>query len=685
MANLALERDRSGSHTWEKRMDVHPRHAPTIKVGERYDQAVKLTPAHNMDLYGEMIFGAVPLTSKGVTSKTHYFRTPNPQAMVTKLFTLSDESKEDEDEIFERLVAQTERRARSASISSFQSVWSDAQSDVSDHTSRPSSRIGSSYSRSMQGGGGSYFPYGRTRPVPVATSRDTASLSTSFASSISTLTDVAGSMQKRRKFERYNFNNRDGFVGSPSGSGAASPAPSVTNSMKKPRSGRVVYGVAVVFDLAGRPELRDFFFTHCILIDRHLARLLLRVEQIIASTLRRKSPGRPASIRSNTQTSEDASNSVTSDSFSVAYALQHDRLLAEEIESFRSAICYLYDAPRIQASEITFLSSLLTAVLTHHLAWTGTVASIVKDMNAKDGHDKLNSPTAGPYNPYLAQLSDLYGSIGTPMSACRTLILSHDRSDVCDKLLRVLTYFIRCGELVEHVQHMHMLEEEAKAESGDVSPGVAGYTAFPLPGTNVSRVIPHPAKDLIGSSSGQLSKTSYGRSLLAGWCDQYGPDFALMGLPRLPPSDHFRSDLEFQTEITQGEAVVVIGDTKTWRCKIIRYSGMGGMYGDREDDIQSSDVKGASSVGRMLKGLRGMLACGLPAATCVTYIEDKLQELYNKSILLSLTAAQDPSRRVENVATTLGFHASDVPLLVSVASTFDDRIHDQCYPPELQP
>ncbi|KAJ3052646.1 Folliculin-interacting protein 2 [Rhizophlyctis rosea] len=583
-------------------------------------------PMHNMDLYGEMIFGAVPLTSKGMTSKTHYFRNPHPQAMMTKLFTLSDETSDDEDELLQRLVAQTERRALSASISSFQSVWSDTQSDVSDHgSSRPPSRIGSSYSRSMQGGGGSYFPHGRSRAMPVTMPDYGASPSSSYASSISTLTEGVGSVQRRRKFDRYNLSSGDGFVGSPGGFVDPSPAPSGTSSSKKAtRSPRVVFGAAVIFDLTSRPGLRDFFFTHCILVDRHIARLQLRVEQVITTALRRRSPGRPASISSEEQLG-------SAEAFSISYALQNDRVLAEEIESFQSAICFLYNAPRIQEpfwldmltfpskrtvhcqtliSDLQdvidicerkeanqFFSCLLTAVLSHHLAWTGTVGSVIRDVNHGDGHSKSAQPEL--YNPYLGQISDLLGGLGFPMTTCRTLILSRERTDICDKLLRVLTYFIRCGELVEHVQHMHA--SDAEVPSLDELPVAAGYCPTSLPGTSVSRVIPDANKDQ-DDKSGRLSKASYGRSLLAGWCEHYGPDFALMGLPSLPPTDHMRSDLEFQTLMNPGTAVMIIGDLNSWKCRVLRVDGESDSYEDT--NVAFSEVKSALLVSRMLKGLR---------------------------------------------------------------------------------
>src|ERR1044072_7006071 len=45
--------------------------------------------AHNIDLIGEMMFGAVPLSYKGMTTKIHFIKCPKPQILLTKLFSIN--------------------------------------------------------------------------------------------------------------------------------------------------------------------------------------------------------------------------------------------------------------------------------------------------------------------------------------------------------------------------------------------------------------------------------------------------------------------------------------------------------------------------------------------------------------------------------------------------------------------
>lgn len=47
----------------------------------------------------------------------------------------------------------------------------------------------------------------------------------------------------------------------------------------------------------------------------------------------------------------------------------------------------------------------------------------------------------------------------------------------------------------------------------------------------------------------QLFAKSYGRSLMVGYCEQYKPDFVLMGLPNTAFLDHLESDLKDSLQV----------------------------------------------------------------------------------------------------------------------------------------
>lgn len=100
------------------------------------------------------------------------------------------------------------------------------------------------------------------------------------------------------------------------------------------------------------------------------------------------------------------------------------------------------------------MSTLLTAILTNHLGWVATVAPIVNSSVSNDQVITINQNQAKmseiskfhPYNVLWAQLGDLYGSIGNPSRLAKTIVCGAHTVTI-NKVLSVLTYFVRCGEI----------------------------------------------------------------------------------------------------------------------------------------------------------------------------------------------------------------------------------------------
>ncbi|XP_063532408.1 folliculin-interacting protein 2 [Cydia strobilella] len=86
-----------------------------------------------------------------------------------------------------------------------------------------------------------------------------------------------------------------------------------------------------------------------------------------------------------------------------------------------------------------FISTLLTHVLTYHLGWVGTVSP----------YDGPAPPVRRPHNALWAQLADLHGAVGFPVRQAKTIISGAETVFV-NKLLVVLTYFVRCGDVVRN-------------------------------------------------------------------------------------------------------------------------------------------------------------------------------------------------------------------------------------------
>jgi len=169
------------------------------------------------------------------------------------------------------------------------------------------------------------------------------------------------------------------------------------------------------------------------------------------------------------------------------YAIQKNAEFLAAVEKFQNSMCELYCSPRIQKplwltmmtfpgekkqccniliSEFCrlinkldikktgfFLSKVLTSVLVYHISWVTTVASSMYN----ESKDKTKS--SKQLNPYLEQLSNLYGNLGTKKIS-RTIITGNQDKHLIQKILYILTYFIRCSELHEHIEYIQNLNRQ---------------------------------------------------------------------------------------------------------------------------------------------------------------------------------------------------------------------------------
>ncbi|XP_008425094.1 folliculin-interacting protein 1 isoform X3 [Poecilia reticulata] len=413
-------------------------------------------------MLGEMMFGSVAMSYKGSTLKIHQIRSP-PQLMLSKVFT-----------------ARTGGSAY-GSLNTLQDslefIGPESNTLRPDQHMGPNSLLGSighSHPMDMPGRG----PHDE-RDSGIARSASLSSLLiTPFPSPGSSLTSSCASSYQRRWLRSQTTSLENGVF----------PRWSVEESFNmSDESGGQSLGVmrkkkiaiGVIFTLSPNPEessrFQDFFFSHFPLFESHMNKLKSAIEQAMKISRR----------------SADASQR----------ALAYNRMV-DGLNEFRMTICDLYTMPRVaepvwltmmsgaseknqlcshfmrelavlmeQASKNQFLPALLTAILTNHLAWVPTVMpngqppiKIFLEKHSSQSVDMLAK--THPYNPLWAQLGDLYGAIGSPVRLSRTVVVGR-RQDLVQRLLYVLTYFIRCSELLE----THMLdsaEDEAIVMPGSL-------------------------------------------------------------------------------------------------------------------------------------------------------------------------------------------------------------------------
>ncbi|KAM7167957.1 folliculin-interacting protein 2 isoform 4-T5 [Macrochelys suwanniensis] len=444
------------------------------KVDEAAAQYTR--PASDVNMLGEMMFGSVAMSYKGSTLKIHYIRSP-PQLMISKVF--------------------------SARVGSFSGSTNNLQDSFEYINQDPSlGKLSSNQNGLGTCRSGSYLGVlqlcsskmlqGVSEGVPLRLIR-----SASFFAAHSTPVDMPSRGQNE---DRDSGIARSASLSSllitpfPSPSSSSSSSSSYqrrwlrsqTTSLENgiiPRWSteetfsmadescssnpaiirRKKIAISVIFSLPEREDaqrnFQDFFFSHFPLFESHMNKLKSAIEK--AMILCRK---------------------IAESSLRVQVYISR---VTDALGEFRLTIWNLYSVPRIaepvwltmmsstleknqlcqrflkeftllieQINKNQFLAALLTAVLTYHLAWVPTVMPVdhppIKAFSEKGTSQFVNLlAKSHPYNPLWAQLGDLYGAIGSPVRLTRTVIVGKHK-ELVQRILYVLTYFLRCSELQEN-------------------------------------------------------------------------------------------------------------------------------------------------------------------------------------------------------------------------------------------
>ncbi|NXT02706.1 FNIP1 protein, partial [Jacana jacana] len=181
--------------------------------------------------------------------------------------------------------------------------------------------------------------------------------------------------------------------------------------------------------------------------------------------------------------------------------------------------------------------------------------------------------------------------------------------------------------------------------------------------------IPFPGSKLVEVNSVQPSIANFGRSLLGGYCSSYVPDFVLQGIGSDEKLRHcLVSDLSHAVQHPVldepiAEAVCIIADTDKWTVQVA--SSQRRMV----DNKLGKEVLVSSLVSNLLHSTLQLYKHNLSPNFCVMHLEDRLQELYFKSKMLSEYLKGQMRVHVKELGLVLGIESSDLPLLAAVAST----------------
>ncbi|KAK3595116.1 hypothetical protein CHS0354_002368 [Potamilus streckersoni] len=251
-----------------------------------------------------------------------------------------------------------------------------------------------------------------------------------------------------------------------------------TTSPARPKRCKIAIGVILdtVDESSGKDNgsFETFFFSHITLFESHLERLRIEIERGLYNKKNFHNIVIAAfeSFRQNIfdlYTAPRLSEPVWLNMMSFS---NYRYILCEKFLNEFMSLVKNYDNKNTQF----FISTVVTAVLTHHLAWVptvtpagGTPSNTYLDKHSAKWVDTLAK--THPYNPLWAQLGDLYGAIGFPLRLSRTVVVGK-KAELVKKIIYVLSYFIRCSDILETSETGHLdsvLERLTFVESpGDV-------------------------------------------------------------------------------------------------------------------------------------------------------------------------------------------------------------------------
>ncbi|XP_053316153.1 folliculin-interacting protein 2 isoform X1 [Spea bombifrons] len=399
-------------------------------------------------MLGEMMFGSVAMSYKGSTLKIHFIRCP-PQLMISKVF--------------------------SAKVGSFSGSTNTLQDSLENINSDASTaKLGTSLSGQVSDQSGSNLAHSTPVDMPsrgqnedkdsgIARSASLSSLLiTPLPSPSSSFSSNCASSYQRRWLRSQTTSLENGVI--PRWPTEETFSMADENYTSNPAMiGRKKIAVSILFSLSecdeAQKSFQDFFFSHFPLFESHMNKLKAAIEKAMISCRK-----------------------ITESSLRVQVYLSQ---VMDALGHFRETIWNLYYVPRIaepvwltmmsstceksqlchnflreftslidQLNKNQFFAALITAVLTYHLAWVPTVMPNdhppIKSFSEKHTSQSVSLlAKSHPYNPLWAQLGDLYGAIGSPVRMTRTVVVGK-RKDLVQRILYVLTYFIRCSELQEN-------------------------------------------------------------------------------------------------------------------------------------------------------------------------------------------------------------------------------------------
>lgn len=174
---------------------------------------------------------------------------------------------------------------------------------------------------------------------------------------------------------------------------------------------------------------------------------------------------------------------------------------------------------------------------------------------------------------------------------------------------------------------------------------------------------------------------TFGKSLFAGYNDEYVPNFVLQGTRNL---DRKRLATDLQNSVKYSvldeevsDAVCIVADTDTWSCDLWTLAKRTDSFNQStSESLNTKPVFASGLVSSMVESTKELWDMKMSPHFCLLHVEEQLKDIYNRSKVLSEFACCNNEKSTSAFMNGFGYHANDILLLNSIGGIYSSSFVD---------
>ncbi|XP_065651574.1 folliculin-interacting protein 1 isoform X4 [Hydra vulgaris] len=171
------------------------------------------------------------------------------------------------------------------------------------------------------------------------------------------------------------------------------------------------------------------------------------------------------------------------------------------------------------------------------------------------------------------------------------------------------------------------------------------------------------------------SYMTFGRSLLAGYSENYTSNFVLQGVAKLN-KEKLAMDLKNSVQYSvldevASDAICIVANVDNWTCEtwsLTRRTNSSNL--SISESLNTKSVFASDLVSSLVESTKGLWELKFSPNSCLLHVEEQLKDIYNRGKVLVEFAKLNPENVLSAYVQSSGYHSNDVDLLTAVGSTY---------------